>query len=244
NYTLGFAAKININSTQPNAPVLIYKYTDYFTYRTETLLQINTNEQGKAEAQFTCNQTHEIFIKINDVNASLYVTPTGIYTITFPEYQGIEANVLSKEKFVDLKIQSESEPKLNLLIKEFNNQIDQLIENNHALFVRKSAGDVIKKFEQETNNQYQAIASDFFKTYRLFAIANLELTTNYSRNLIFEKYIKNFPLYLSNQEFVTFFKNYFQDFARFFATTTLVNKLEAAYTVHQNPDSILNLYNT
>src|SRR5690606_15491648 len=146
-------------------------------------------------------------------------------------------------KFVNLKIIDEPEPQLNEQIRKLNQMIDDLISKNYELFLRKSAGTAINNFDTETAEMFKDIAIPFFQQYRQFAVANLQLTTNFSRNIIFEKYLKNQPLLTENEEYMVFIKDYFKNFTRFFATATQTIKIEAAINVHQNADSLLSVFN-
>src|SRR5690606_19224096 len=109
----GFCVTITGKSEFPNAEILITTYTDYFTYRNQIIAQTTANQKGEFELTFDLDNTQEIFIKIEDVTAGLFAVSNGKYQVEFPAYQGVEENILSKTKFVNLKIIDEPEPQLN-----------------------------------------------------------------------------------------------------------------------------------
>jgi len=240
-----FATQVTGNiKWAPNNEVKIQKYNEYFLNSVSEIAAISTNDTGT----FTTNIDIEIEgryrILVQDYVAEFYLEPNADYVILLRSYNGANVPVLSKEKYVGIKLIKDGKSLLNTNIEKYNKTIDQFIQDNAALIIQKRAGDAVKEFKEKTYTKLKNENNSFLKEYVKYALAQLELTTNYSRQNMMDEFMVDQDVYFSNPEYARFFKDFFNGFFRFFATSKLNTKLAASVNVHQNIDSLYKVLNT
>jgi thiol-disulfide isomerase/thioredoxin len=228
----------------PNSEVKIEKYNEYFLNSVSNVTITNTNDTGFFNLTFEVERVGRYRVLINEYVAELYLEPNADFIIELRSYNGANLPVLSKEKVVGVKLLKDGESNLNTLIEEYNKTIDQFIQDNAGLIIQKRAGDVVKVFKQKTYEKLRLEQNEFVIQYVTYALAQLELTTNYSRQNMLEEFLVGKEVLFYNPEFARFYKDFFNGFFRFFATSKLDTKLGASINVHQNLDSLYSVLNT
>ena len=228
----------------PNSEVKIEKYNEYFLNSVSNVTITNTNDTGFFNLTFEVERVGRYRVIVNDYVAELYLEPNSDFIIELRSYNGANLPVLSKEKVVGVKLLKDGEANLNTLIEEYNKTIDQFIQDNAGLIIQKRAGDVVKVFKQKTYEKLRLEQNKFVIQYVTYALAQLELTTNYSRQNMLEEFLVGKEVLFYNPEFARFYKDFFNGFFRFFATSKLDTKLGASINIHQNLDSLYSVLNT
>ncbi len=218
--------------------------TDYFTYTDTVINVVKLNDSLCFELNLNLEESQQVTFKINHVYYTFFVEPNETYKVEFPPYNGEVSSVLSKRKTVNPIIIKDGQNRINEKLEEFNYSVDNLITENAQLFVRKTAENVVAAFKLNIETKTTTEQSAFIRTYYHFVIAQLQLTTNYSRQKMMDEYVVNVTPKIAHPEYVKFFKDFFSGYRRFFAVTSLQLKLESSVNVHQNPDSLLSVLNT
>lgn len=222
----------------PNKKISIQPYANYFLNTLAPPTQAITNDTGGITIFVDVPEERKYLLSVEGFVAEFYLEANSNYSLSINPYQGVNMPVLSKDKVVGVRFAKDGSIGLNTLIEKYNKQIDDFIMQNAGLIVQKKAGDEVKQFKSKLYDQLKTEQNSFLVNYVTYALAQLELTTYYSRQNMMNEFIVDKPVLHQNPEYVNFFRNFFGDYFRFFATTKLETKITAAINVHQNLDSL------
>ena len=227
-----------------NQKVILEQYQEYFLYTSKKIDEQIIDANGKFNFQISAGEIFKYRIIIGDKVGELYLEPTAQYNIAIRPYNGPEAPILSKEKIVGLEIEKDGALSINNKIEEYNLQFDQFIQTNAAAIVQKRANSIIQTFKEKLNEKLISEPSPFVVNYVKYSMAQLEMTTNYSRQEMMDEYIKGAPVLFYNPQYATFFNNMFTEFIRFFAANEISTQLNKSVNFFQSVDSLKNVFET
>ncbi len=131
--------------------VYLHQYADHITKSLETLHETVVSDEGTFQFEVEVAATFLAVIKIEDINAHLFVQPESNYRFEFPKASKEQATTINRTTFVELVFEQLDTTDINYLITDFNLQYEGFFSEYYDEIARmKRPGNSSYKKEEET----------------------------------------------------------------------------------------------
>jgi cytochrome oxidase Cu insertion factor (SCO1/SenC/PrrC family) len=200
------------NPSYGGKEVTAIAYDDYISY-TRNLLDVDTvKKQGEFSLHFDCKAPRRIYLRCDHVKAPLYIEPGHTYDIGFPDKDSSRMFNPNVDVSGDLSIHTSDSTDLNRLIAQFNESYDVFWRKNYQRFLVKASRIALDSFKLAMKTRFSKAKSAYFKLYIDYSIASTEVSTLESQNFLARDYLYNRPIGYSNNEYMTFFNQFFDKY--------------------------------
>lgn len=182
--------------------VVVFREADPFSSVREVLAIGDIDDQGKFSVSLEIEETQKILISISRLEGVLYVEPKHNYDIIFPPKGSTNAKRFDRSE-ITLDLSNLSEGDLNLLIRKFNSDYIQFINNHYYDFVseefrgadvyRSSLGEKRYKsdiYKLPESQDSMGVVTSFPKIAQQFITSMEERYKIYFDNLYFRNYVR------------------------------------------------------
>ncbi|MBS1645910.1 MAG: TlpA family protein disulfide reductase [Bacteroidetes bacterium] len=202
-----------IAPTHKGKKIAVFLYDDLIT-QSQTEQDADTvDARGNFELSFSITQTQTALIRTDNLVGKLYVQPNYIYGVVFPERDSTRFIAGNNEQTINLIINGDS-TELNARIIDFNECFNVFWEKNYKEFISNRASKKLDTFQLEINKRYEKVKSAYFKTYIKYTFASLNESLGKHRTYLAAHYLIGNPIAYSNFEYMTFFNQYFGQYAQ------------------------------
>lgn len=212
--------------------------SDYITNIKQKEDQDTIQSDGYFELHFQSEYTQPIFLKIDNVIATLYVQPDFVYGVTIPELEkGYDYNN-DAELPVNIGLIGTDTTELNILTFDYQKQFNNLFDVKDGKFLSRpmmfKRADTLKKI---CDKRYQKINNPYFINYIDYSIASINASVSRGENYLINGHIANKPIQYNHYEYMQFFnacfKGYLNTYASMQKGQTLYNiiNVKADYTL-------------
>lgn len=219
--------------------VLLYRYMDLFTLRTELMGQATIDAQGNAVLDGGVTGTVKGTIRIGAVNADLWMRP-GTYHVEFPLPAPGTPRSLNGTTEVALRFNELDPLDINALLADLNARLDDFVAQdlgsdrakgmqavdieNRTLHVDSSThrpGTLfinpvhraarVDSFERKLRGYYNEVKDPWFWQDLDHGIAGLRFGPHENDRALFDRYLKDQPVRYDVPEYVRFVSSFFEE---------------------------------
>jgi len=197
----------------------LLRYHDYVTQSFEVLATGTVNDDGTFSLSAPLNNVELLRLRIDYTNAQFFGTPGTIYNVEVPDLPSDQARTVAKTNMVELIFNALPPADLNSLISEFNLRYENFFAKHYYDLADGQFIAALDSFRTDTEHAFEARSEDvFFDHYRKYAYGSIELLSkdamalNISRKTLYEKYLKEQPVYYANPEYMAFIDGYFSNY--------------------------------
>lgn len=192
-----------------NEELIIQGYHDFITNAKYGIKKVQLSESGKFKVDLQITQQTLIEIKIRDRAAELYVLPSREYDLKISDDDGNSERLFDKRLTVEYVSGDPNE--LNTLMAEFNIRYAKFLDENYDKFLTVNVKQVVSDFKSENLAYFGTKKNETFMQSLNYQLGNLEDATIHNKKTIYEHLIKSKKILYHNQEFMTFFTQFYQD---------------------------------
>jgi len=237
------SAQTTLRITAPGHPgqqVLVYRYLDLFTLRTQLLSTTHADGQGSALLQVEVKGRTRAQLRIGDDRADLYLEPGARYDIIF-QRSSTTARSVSGTAQAELLFNGMDALDINALTSDLNERLDAFIAEDLAtdqaagmqavdvlrrggtpppdssarpntLFVNPSWSEArVDTFERKLRRFYAGVDDPWFMGTLEYGVAGLRFGPRANDKELFERYLKDRPVRYDDPEYVRFVRSLFED---------------------------------
>ncbi len=194
-----------IKNTELDAVII----EDYISNREKHLASCNVDNNGNFNLKASINFTTKIILRINDLNAFLYVEPNKNYIISIPQTDTFPS--IGNTTFIPIKIENTDKNELNYRIAQFDEKYSRFIEKNYLHIVRKTLSKPLKEFKTQLNKEYSNEKNTFLKNYVFYAIGSLDLMAKRKKVNIYQEYFSNKQVLYHHPEYMSMFHQFYEE---------------------------------
>ncbi|NNM94496.1 MAG: TlpA family protein disulfide reductase [Bacteroidia bacterium] len=193
--------------------IAAYTYKDFITKAPLRLATEKVNDSGKFVITLTgIKETQYLYLNIDNLNGSIYVTPGNTYHIVFPTPDSTRYQNPYISHSIDLIFIIRDTDNVNNLIMDFNEEFYNFWKKNYAYFLRKQGEPRLDSFDLQMQKRYSQISNPYFKTYIKYTFAQYRLSILMGMKTLGNKYLKDQPILYHNNEYMDFFNDYFKGY--------------------------------
>jgi len=198
--------------------IAAYTYKDFITMTPQMIGSTKVNDTGYFSITLpNIKTTQYIYLNIENLKGSIYVTPGTTYKVIFPPPDSIHYQNPFITHDVDLVFQALGAKDVNSMVIDYNEQWDLFWRKYYTYFVRKEATAVLDSFHLTMNQRYVDVKNDYFWAYLNYTLAETEINILVGQKTLANKYLKGKPVLYHNYEYMKFFNDYFKDFLEQYA---------------------------
>lgn len=221
-------------------PVLLQRYLDLFTLRTEAMATDRTDAQGSVVLDLEVAQRTRVQLRIGEARTDLYLEPGANYDVIFERIKG-SARSVSGTANAELTFNRLDALDINALTSDLNGLLDGFVAEDLAtdqeggmqaadelrkggisapdsssrpgtLFVSPSLSEAkVDTFERKLLRHYNGVDDPWFMTMVEYGIAGLRIGPRTNNKELFERYLKGRPVRYDDPEYVRFLRSLFED---------------------------------
>jgi thiol-disulfide isomerase/thioredoxin len=194
-----------------------FAYQDYITYTREILETDTVKPDGTFRLRFPFQNTQRIYLRCDHLKAPLYIEPGGRYEVDFPGKDSSRLFSQTIDQTGDLSIHTRDSAEINWLIMDFNARYDDFWKKNYQAFVIKKTRFVLDSFKRAIRAHYRNVQKPYFHAFIDYTIASTQVSTLESQNFLARDYLLNRSIGYLNNEYMTFFNQFFDKYFYQFA---------------------------
>jgi thiol-disulfide isomerase/thioredoxin len=198
--------------------MVVFSYQDLITFTRQLLETDTVKPDGSFQLRFKIPSTQRIYLRCDHLKAPLYAEPGRSYEVIFPDKDSSRLFNPNVEQTGDLNIRMTDTTSLNWLVMDFNARFDDFWNHNYQSFVIKQGRLPLDSFKRAIHKHYSAFPlSPYFNSYIDYSIASTQVSTFESQNFLARDYLYNRKIDYSNNEYMTFFNQFFDKYFYQFA---------------------------
>ncbi len=205
--------------------IYAFTYEDFISYKEKELANSAIDAKGNFNLHFSASQATYIYLMVDNAKAEMVVEPNKKYDINFRAKDSDAVNTLSIPVSVEIEFNNSEPTELNYLMADFSNRYEAFLEFNRPLITKKSSSvfgkiDTMKTLCREKYSPYN---NPYLNNYVTYTFASLEESIILKGDeKIFKNYFQDKPIQLNNNDYMTFFNEFF--------STTITSILESTKT--------------
>ncbi len=219
-YFSTYAAEVSISgkaygikNTELDAVII----EDYITNREKLLASCKVDNSGNFNLKAHISYTTKLILRVNDLNAFLYVEPNKNYIISIPQTDTFPS--IGNTTFIPIKIENTDKNELNHRIAQFDEKYNKFIDKNYLHIVRKTLYKPLLEFKAQLNKEYSNEKNTFLKNYVFYAIGSLDLMAKRKKENIYNEYFSNKQVLYHHPEYMNMFHQFYEKYVLKFSLT-------------------------
>lgn len=253
-------------------PVVLFRYMDLFTLRTEVIATGRTDAQGSAYIRAEVAGRTRVQLRIGEARTDLYLMPDGRYDLIFQRVKG-NARSIAGTTQAEVLFNGMEALDINALTSDLNERLDAFIAEDLAtdqaagmqavdvmrkggtpppdssarpntLFVNPSWSEArVDTFEKKLKRFYAGVDDPWFMGTLEYGVAGLRFGPRANDKELYDRYLKGRPVRYDDPEYIRFLRSLFEDHLMRF--TYLSHEAELLHTVSLgNADSVKKVFAT
>lgn len=192
----------------------VYQIEDYLSLKEIRIAQGEVNLDSTFLISFFINSTQKVLLKSQNNKAFMYVQPSGVYNVFFPDRDKYDVYRPAGNQ-VELKFYGLDTNDVNYKILLFNRWSDNFIASNLRLIKTNPARynqqmDTFKLLVQDAFIQDSGKYSYDYIKFSLASLDNIQQSGDRNRYEKHDFYLKYSPVLYQNDSYMEYFKNYYQ----------------------------------
>lgn len=213
----------------------LIRFADYFTFTPELLAAERVAEDGTIILNGNCEGPELALLRIDHVNAYIYLSPNKELNVVFPPLPENAARTIANTNFVELSFVDLDPRDPNAELSLLNERIAEFYDQHitmHRVEDQKAAGQQVEapgeglakdppleKFNLRSQIDNLKVeldevfkgSSPFIQTEKDNAIALLYWNANVTRKWLYEHYFQGKPVQLTSPSWVDLFRSFYQE---------------------------------
>ena len=253
-----FAKKVKLfgqHAAYANTQIKVLCYDDAFSKTEKQLAVMQLDKQGEFSVEFEIDETQMIFLPLGVFRGYFFAEAGKAYQLSLPPKRDLspaqKIDPFFEPQDILLGFRNSSKDGLNSLIRRFDNQFDNFINQNFDGIYNQRTASLGVEFSKEITKEYASLKHPYFRTYLLYRLGYLEYLANTEAYMALENtYFAKKDLLLNNTAYTTLFNKIYNNalasafhrrekskFNRAFESKNAyqeLNKAMKTYTVYQD----------
>lgn len=208
-----FAKKVKLfgqHAAYANTHIKVLCYDDAFSKTEKQLAVMQLDKQGEFSVEFDIEETQMVFLPLGIFRGYFFAESGKEYQLSLPPKRDLSPAQKNDPFFEpqDVLLGFRNAPKddLNNLIRKFDNQFDNFINQNFDGIYNQRASSLGVEFSKQITKAYASIKHPYFQTYLLYRLGYLEYLANTEAYMTLEnKYFAKQELLLNNSAYTILF---------------------------------------
>lgn len=222
-----------------DSQIAAYLTKDYITFSQEKIA-ISKIEDGNFHLSFSITETQKLTLTVEDKSASIYVEPGQVYNINLSYNEELNAGKIY-DKTLSIRLPYPTTTGMNELIASFNNDYDRFFQRYYTKIFLGAAAKEVQAFADSILEVEKYRKVDFAKNYALYSTANLLDISGVPDKKLKEDFLNGKAILYKNPEYMSFFKQLFNERFRQFAISTQGVEMRKAIMLEEDLKKTLSL---
>jgi hypothetical protein len=204
-----FAKKVKLfgqHAAYANTQIKVLCYDDAFSKTEKQLAIMKLDKQGQFSVEFDIEETQMIFLPLGIFRGYFFAEADKEYQLSLPPKRDLspaqKIDPFFEPQDVLLGFRNASKDDLNNLIRKFDNQFDNFVNQNFDGIYNQRATSLGNEFSKQITKEYASINQPYFQTYLLYRLGYLEYLANTEAYITLEnKYFAKKELLLNNKAY-------------------------------------------
>lgn len=193
--------------------VTLYTYQDYITQTRAIIGEAVVSKQDSLfHIPLNVKTTIKAIVEIDKTESSFYIAPKTTYQIEFIKpYNQPDGFQTKKTELLFFGLDSTD---INYRIIQYNDWFDMFVAYHSNGISTSTFQRYLDTFKVDVMSSYKHVNDPYFITYVRYNIAEMDQTFDSKGKLrlnTYLTYIKDFPIYFENDQYMQFFKRYYSD---------------------------------
>ena len=216
---VSFAEKVKLfgqHAAYANSEIKVFCYDDAFSKTEKQLAIMQLDNEGRFSVEFDVDKTQMIFLPLGVFRGYFYVEANKEYELSLPpkrdlsQAQKIDPFFESQDVFLGFR--NTDKKGLNSLIRQFDNQFDNFINQNFEQIYNLHSSSVGVSFAKQMMTEYAQVKKTYFQVYLKYRLGFLDYLSRPEAYLnLEEKYFSNQTLELNNTAYTTLFNKVYNN---------------------------------
>lgn len=195
-------------------PVRLMMYDDLVSFREVVIDEGTVGNNGEFNLSFDVREVRYAWIQVQEFRYDFFLSPDKDLIIGFENVMNDKEIELGFRGTYDQIPQFHDSPgaQLNRDIMEFNGRLDDFMESQYELLMKRRAkteiGKKIDRFKHEMDSVYSG-AKGYLKDHIRYSIAGVELANSRKKEFLFRDYLADGQMLYTNFEFMRFFTQFY-----------------------------------
>tara|TARA_R110001583_G_scaffold15005_7_gene62247 strand:- start:1195 stop:2604 length:1410 start_codon:yes stop_codon:yes gene_type:complete len=214
-----FAKKVKLfgqHAAYANTHIQVLCYDDAFS-KTEKLLAImQLDKQGQFSVEFEIDETQMIFLPLGVFRGYFFVEADKDYQLSLPPKRDLspaqKIDPFFEPQDILLGFRNADKNGLNNLIRKFDNQFDNFINQNFEQVYNQRSSSVGVGFAKQMTTEYAQVKNSYFQVYLKYRLGFLDYLSRPEAYMSLEnKYFSKQTLQLNNTAYTTLFNKIYNN---------------------------------
>ena len=214
-----FAKKVKLfgqHAAYANMQIKVLCYDDAFSKTEKQLAVMKLDKQGQFSVEFEIAETQMVFLPLGVFRGYFFVEAGKEYQVSLPPRRDLspaqKLDPFFEPQDVFLGFRNADKNGLNSLIRQFDNQIDNFINQNFDRIYNQGSSSVGIDFAKQFKTKYADVKHPYFQVYLEYRLAYLDYLATPEAYISMEnQYFANRELVLNNLAYTTLFKKIYDN---------------------------------
>ncbi len=208
-----FAAKVKLYghyAAYANTQIKVFYYNDAFSKMEKQLGIMKVDKKGQFSMEFDIEKTQKVFLSLGVFRAYLFVEEEKSYQLNLPPRRDLspaqKIDPFFEAQDLMLGLRNADKKGLNNLIRKFDFQFDNFVNQNFDEIYNQGSASFGKSFIEQMQKEYADVSQPYFKVYLEYSLGLIDYLSRPEAYISLEnKYFANKPLELNNPAYATLF---------------------------------------
>ncbi|MFT5748966.1 MAG: hypothetical protein ACI93S_000218 [Ancylomarina sp.] len=214
-----FAKKVKLfgqHATYANSQIKVLCYDDAFSKTEKQLAIMQLDKQGQFSVEFDIEETQMIFLPLGVFRGYFFVEADKEYQLSLPPKRSLspaqKIDPFFEPQDVFLGFRNADKDGLNNLIRKFDNQFDNFINQKFEQVYNQGSSSIRVGFTKQMNTEYAQEKNLYFQVYLKYRLGFLDYLSRPEAYMSLEnKYFSNQTLELNNTAYTTLFNKIYNN---------------------------------
>ena len=214
-----FAKKVKLfgqHAAYADVQIKVLCYDDAFSKTEKQLAILQLDKQGRFSVEFDIDETQMIFLPLGVFRGYFFAEPDKVYQLSLPPKRELSPAQKTDPFFtpqdVLLGFRNSSKDDLNNLIRKFDNQLDNFINQNFDRIYNQRSSSLGVEFSKQMIIKYTQVKNPYFQVYLKYRLGFLDYLSRPEAYMSLEnKYFANKDLLLNNSAYTTLFNKIYNN---------------------------------
>ncbi|RXQ96622.1 TlpA family protein disulfide reductase [Ancylomarina salipaludis] len=214
-----FAKKVKLfgqHAAYANMQIKVLCYDDAFSKTEKQLAILQLDKQGQFSVEFEIAETQMVFLPLGVFRGYFFVEAGKEYQVSLPPRRDLspaqKLDPFFEPQDVFLGFRNADKNGLNSLIRQFDNQIDNFINQNFDGIYNQGSSSLGIDFAKQMKTKFADVKHPYFRVYLEYRLAYLDYLASPEAYIRMEnQYFANRGMALNNLAYTTLFKKIYDN---------------------------------
>jgi len=214
-----FAKKVKLfgqHAAYANTQIKVLCYEDAFSKTKKQLAVMKLDKQGQFSVEFEIDETQMVFLPLGVFRGYFFAEGNKEYQLSLPPKRDLSPaqriDPFFEAQDIQLGFRNADKNGLNSLIRQFDNQIDNFINQNFDGIYMQGSSSLGVGFAKQMKDNYTQEKNHYFQVYLKYRLGFLDYLSRPEAYISLEnKYFSNQALELNNTAYTTLFNKVYNN---------------------------------